>query len=319
MTTATAELSLTTCSYFQAFKAGLFPDPVETISEWSDKFMKIPSWSAEPGPWRTSRPPYLKEIMDCLSPTSPIRRVVFMKPAQVGGTSAGQNWIGYTIHRAPTTMLIVEPTVELSARLSEQRIQPMIEDCEVLKGRVKDARERDSGNKIRSKKFLGGMMVLTGANSGVGLRFMSAKNLMLDEVDGYPLSVGKEGAPVSVAEKRTITYAQFKIFLLSTPLLKHTSVIEPEFQASDMRRYTVPCPHCNSGLVLKWANLRWPKGKPEEAQYLCEHCGELIAEHYKTQMLEQGQWIAERRTTNPHPHSSRPRRSKNTTRRRWQS
>lgn len=40
--------------------------------------------SAEPGKWRTGRTPYLKEIMDCLSPSSPTERVVFMKGAQVG-------------------------------------------------------------------------------------------------------------------------------------------------------------------------------------------------------------------------------------------
>ena len=97
MPTATPELSSRTSGYYIGAKGALYPDPVETISEWSDKYMKIPSWSAEPGPWRTSRTPYLKEIMDVLSPTNPIRRVVFMKPAQVGGTSAGQNWIGYTI------------------------------------------------------------------------------------------------------------------------------------------------------------------------------------------------------------------------------
>jgi hypothetical protein len=44
---------------------------------------------AEPGRWRTSRTPYLKAIMDCLSPTSPVERVVFMKAAQLGGDLFG--------------------------------------------------------------------------------------------------------------------------------------------------------------------------------------------------------------------------------------
>ncbi|HBH41044.1 MAG TPA: hypothetical protein DDW26_03930 [Rhizobiales bacterium] len=42
----------------------------------------LPATSAEPGPWRTSRSPYLREIMDALSTGSPFERVVLMKGAQ---------------------------------------------------------------------------------------------------------------------------------------------------------------------------------------------------------------------------------------------
>jgi len=38
--------------------------------------------------------------MDCLSPSSPVERVVFMKAAQIGATECGNNWIGYVIHHA---------------------------------------------------------------------------------------------------------------------------------------------------------------------------------------------------------------------------
>lgn len=287
----------------EAFNAGLRPDPVQSIADWADEHMQLPSWSAEPGEWRTSRTPYLKEIMECLSPLSPVRRVVLMKCAQIGGTSCGANWIGYTVHRAPGAMLIVEPTVDVAKKLSKQKIQPMFDNVPVLRGTVKEARSRDSGNTILAKEFTGGMMVLTGANSGVGLRFMSAQNLFLDEVDAYPYDVDGEGPPVSVAEKRTLTYARHKIYLCSTPVLKQTSVIEPEYEASDQRRYHVPCPHCRTYQPLRWSGLKWPKDKPELAEYECEHCQQLIPEHHKTQMLEAGRWIAaypERKTAGFH-------------------
>jgi phage terminase large subunit GpA-like protein len=50
--------------------------------------------SSEPGRWRTERTPYLREIMDCLSPASPVQRVALMKGAQIGGTECGNCWIG---------------------------------------------------------------------------------------------------------------------------------------------------------------------------------------------------------------------------------
>lgn len=283
--------------------AGLRPDPKQSIAEWADDNMVLPSWSAEPGRWRTSRTPYLREIMECLSPLSPVRRIVFMKCAQIGGTSCGANWIGYTVDRAPAAMLIVEPTVDVAKKLSKQKIQPMFDSVPALKGKVKEARSRDSGNTILAKDYKGGLMVLTGANSGVGLRFMSAQNLFLDEVDGYPYDVDGEGPPVSVAEKRTLTYARHKIYLCSTPVLKETSVIEPEYDASDQRRYHVPCPHCQFYQHLKWSQLKWPHGEPDKAEYECEACHVAVPEYHKTWMLEQGRWIAalpERKTAGFH-------------------
>jgi hypothetical protein len=44
--------------------------------------------SSEPGRWRTARTPYLRELLDALSPSSPFQRIVLMKGAQVGGPLA---------------------------------------------------------------------------------------------------------------------------------------------------------------------------------------------------------------------------------------
>ena len=65
--------------------------------------------------------------MDCLSPTSPVERVVFMKAAQLGATEMGSNWIGYVIHHAPGPMMAVWPTVEMAKRNSSSGSIPLIE------------------------------------------------------------------------------------------------------------------------------------------------------------------------------------------------
>jgi phage terminase large subunit GpA-like protein len=70
--------------YSVAAAAGARPDPFFTISQWADKYRTLSQRaSAEPGSWRTDRTPLLREIMDCLSPSSPIERTVFMKGAQM--------------------------------------------------------------------------------------------------------------------------------------------------------------------------------------------------------------------------------------------
>lgn len=113
--------------YAAAAAAGARPDPLLTISQWADRYRWLSQRaSAEHGRWRTERTPYLREIMDCLSPSSLIERVAFMKGAQIGGTECGNNWMGYVIHQAPGPMMPVQPTVEMAKRNSKQRIEPLI-------------------------------------------------------------------------------------------------------------------------------------------------------------------------------------------------
>ena len=44
--------------------------------------------------------------------------------------------------------------------------------------------------------------------------------------------------------------------------------------------------------MLKFSQLKWPEGNTAEVKYQCEHCEELIEEHYKTEMLRSGYWQA---------------------------
>ncbi|MGS4947968.1 phage terminase large subunit family protein [Meridianimarinicoccus sp. RP-17] len=285
----------------RAWSRGLRPDPDLTVSSWADRHRKLASRaSAEPGQYRTARTPYMREIMDRLSPGDPTQRIVFMKAAQVGATEAGNNWIGFVIHQAPGPMLAVQPTVELAKRNSRQRIDPLIDESPELRERVKPARSRDAGNTMLSKEFAGGILIMTGANSAVGLRSTPARYIFLDEVDAYPASADEEGDPVTLAEARSLTFAhRRKVFLVSTPTIRGLSRIEREFEASDQRRFFVPCPHCDAMQWLKFDRLRWEKGRPETAEYHCEGCDMPIAEHHKTRMLERGEWRATATATDP--------------------
>ena len=246
--------------------------------------------SAEPGRWRTDRTPYLREIMDCLSPSSGVEKVVFMKGAQVGGTEAGNNWIGYVIDQAPGPMLVVLPTVEMGKRWSKGRFAPLIDDTPAIRAKVKDPRSRDAGNTVQSKEFPGGIVVITGANSAVGLRSMPVRYLFMDEIDGYPGDADGEGDPVSLAVQRTATFARRKILEVSTPTVSGLSRIEKEFQTTDQRFFHVPCPVCGHMQVLKWSQLRWQDNDPSTVHYHCEACDTPIPNHGKSRMLEGGEW-----------------------------
>jgi predicted DCC family thiol-disulfide oxidoreductase YuxK len=168
----------------RAWLAVLAPDSSLTVSQWADRHRVLSSRPAsEAGPHRTSRTPYMRGIMDALSPRYPVQRVVFMKTAQVVATEAGNNWIGFCIHRAPGPFLAVQPTVEMAKRLSLQRIDPLIEESPDLRALIMPSRSRNAGNTILGKRFPGGQLILTGANSTVGLRSMPARRKLRQKSD----------------------------------------------------------------------------------------------------------------------------------------
>ena len=274
---------------------GLKPDPILTVSEWADRYRMLTSKTASrPGPWQTSITPYLKKIMDCLSCTSDIERVVFMKASQIGATEAGNNFFGYAIHHIPGPMLYVLPTVEAVKRASKQRISTMIEESPVLRDRVSEPRSRDSGNTTLLKEFPGGSLAMTGANSSIGLREMAARYLFLDEVDAYPQDVSREGDPINLAIKRTQTFTgKRKIFIISTPTLKGFSRIEKAYADTDQQRYYVPCPECGEKQPILWPQIKWENDDPKTTRLICRNCNAKIPEEDKEEMLEKGEWVAE--------------------------
>lgn len=278
--------------FLKGFYDGLKPIPILSVSDWAEKHRYLTSESAaEPGLWKTARTPYLRQIMDDLSPNSPINEVIVMKGVQLGFSESALNCVGCFIDIAPCPVMYVMPTAEMAKGLSEGRVDPMIANSPTLSEKVRPPRERDSGNTKFVKKFAGGLLVLTGANSAAGLRSRPVKVLILDEVDGYPLSVGEEGSPVMLAKKRTSTFGfKRKIYELSTPTVENISVIEKDFLATDQNYYFVPCPHCNHKQELKFENLQYEKGNYTDVKYACIECGTLIEERFKTKMLEGGEW-----------------------------
>jgi phage terminase large subunit GpA-like protein len=278
-------------TYREAFIDGLRPDPNLTVSEWADQYRMLSNKaSAEPGPWRTDRTPYLREIMDCMSSSSSVQKVVFMAGAQLGKTEGINNVVGYMIAHAPGPALFVQPTIEMAKRLSKQRLDSLIHETPCLAEKVAPARSRDSGNTMFSKEFPGGILLLTGANSATGLRSAPCRWVLLDEVDAFPSDVDGEGDPCALAERRASTFSRRKIILTSTPTVKDMSRIETEYLASDQRRYFVPCPHCDHMQHLQWKNIQWRDADPKTAAYVCESCGTHIQEHFKSEMLRRGEW-----------------------------
>jgi phage terminase large subunit GpA-like protein len=268
------------------------PPPDLTVSQWADEYRYLsPESSAEPGRWRTERTPYLREPMDAVTDAT-VREVVLMVGSQVGKTEVLNNVAGYYISQDPAPILVIQPTLTMAKTWSEDRFAPMLRDSPVFAGKVKDPRSRDSGNTVFHKQFPGGHITVAGANSAAGLASRPIRVLLFDEVDRYPPSAGTEGDPVTLARKRSATFWNRKIVMVSSPTRKDASRIEQAYEQSDKRQYHVICPHCSHEQILRWSHVRGVDKDPETAHIICQDCGVMLDDDERCEMVKRGRWVA---------------------------
>ena len=282
----------------RALDRGWEPKAPLTVSEWADANRVLSQvGSAEPGPWKTARTPYLREIMDQLSENSPARLVAFMKSSQVGGTEVGSNWLGYIMGHAKGPVAVVMPTEKSLTDWMSQKFEPMAAATPSVAAVLARRSNSGSDNNAQRKKFTGGILYAKTAGSTSELKSTSLRYAIADEVDEYDWST-TQGDPLGLLEVRLTTFHDRKLYVPSSPTMKDASRIEELFEGGDRRRYRVPCPHCREMQPLAWANLRWSK-KPDNPRrildcwYVCRECGAEIPEHHKPDMLAQGRWVPE--------------------------
>ena len=156
-----------------------------TVDEWADKHRRLsPESSAEAGPWRTKRTPYLEEPMRAFTDPK-VHKIVMVAASQVGKSELELNIIGYIIDQDPGSILYVHPTIDDARKFSRLRVAPMIRDSKPLKAKVHDVKAKDSGNTILQKSFPGGMLTLTGSNSASALASTPARYIIGDERDRW--------------------------------------------------------------------------------------------------------------------------------------
>ena len=275
----------------------LTPPPTLTLSQWAEDHARLSSEdSAEKGRWRPERAPYQREIMDAF--TNPlIHTVAVMSAAQIGKTLILKVLMGYYMDQDTAPILVVVPTVSEAQVFSKVRLAPMLRDTPKLRGVVKDATSRNSGNTLLVKEFPGGHLTLVGANSPSGLSAKPIRVVLGDEVDRWPESAGTEGDPMDLARARQRTFWNRKAGWFSTPTLE-SGRINRAYLEGDQRQFWVPCPDCGLFQLLRFGNLRGERGAdgdiiPASVAYPCAGCGVLWQEHDKPRLLAAGEWRAQ--------------------------
>lgn len=274
------------------FQRGILPDPIIKPSEWANNCRVLPDTAGRPGKFSTDLTPYVVEILDRLSVHDPAQEVYLQKSSQVGGTEIGNNWLGYIMDAAPGPTLYVMPTDTMMKDTSKNRIEKMIENTPALSEKISLRKAKDKSNTLLYKEFQGGFIKMVGANSPVGLSSIAVRNVYMDEIDRYPLSVGGEGSAEGLAKTRTITYgARKKMLLTSTPTIKGISAIAARFETTGQRYYHVPCPFCGQRQPLVLEQLKYEQGNYQDVKYQCIYCENLIDERFKSRMMKPGLWM----------------------------
>lgn len=280
--------------------SGMKPPEDLTVSQWADKNRRLTSESsAEVGKWRTSRTPYMFDILDSF--TDPlIEHIVVVAASQVGKSETINNMVGYCIDQDPGPILLIQPTIDDVKRYSEMRIAPMIRETRCLKRKVADPKSRDAANTKRQKSFPGGVLVMTGSNVAHDLSSMPIRYVFGDERDRWATSAGSEGDPWELAVARTRTFYNKKMVEVSTPTVKGASAIENSYNLGTMERWKTKCPHCGEYVEITFDNIRFEYDAAEngdkkifhisEIFYVCPECGGISDEH--TMKSQPAKWVA---------------------------
>ncbi|SHN77355.1 phage terminase large subunit family protein [Desulfitobacterium chlororespirans] len=241
-----------------------------TVSQWADKYRMVSKeHSIEPGPWRTSRTPYMKEIMDAINHDD-TQNIVVMSGSQVGKTELLLNIIGSHMHQEPSPVMIVEPTLDLAMHFSHGRLSAMVKEVPELSALIGGCHQKH-------------MLTFAGANSAASLSSWPSRIVLLDEIDRYPL--GDKEDLISIVIKKSNVFYNRKIVMTSTPAYKGVSKIKAAYENSTMEQWCLPCPSCG-----EYQPLSWDQMNIKLCSMLCKHCG---SSHIENEWRNgNGKWIA---------------------------
>ena len=258
----------------------LRPDPRVRISAWAENNRVLPPDTPEPGPWRNARTPHLVDIMDTMSAGSGYREGWLKKGVQLGGSAAGENFIGSSICNAAGSLLVVFPTLEDAKQWELQRFEPMRLATRALRRRVRDSAGKKANNTKLRKQYPGGVMRLVSANRVGALKSATIRYIKFEEPDEYVLDLGNQGNPIALAKRRASNFGgKARIYGDGTPTIEGASAIDEQYRRGDQRKRFMRCPHCSHPQYFEWRQMRWVGDDPSTTQYACIECGGLAPEH----------------------------------------
>lgn len=272
----------------------------QKVSEYVHGHRIMPPGTPLPGIVDVHRTPYIIEIMDNMSPSSPVREQYIMKSVQSALTWAAECVIAAWEDLWPTKLLYLTAT-DKALKKWTKRLEALLTSCglrDKITTDIADKKTRTTGDKQLSKTFQGGGALEMGSlQSSSDLASDSVQVAIADEIDRVPeqLTTG-EGNFLQVLRGRLEAFQwKAKLMAFSTPTTWDASLIYKQFNLGDQREYFVPCPHCGHVFFMKFKMLQPEfdkKGFLDHVWLKCPdaECGGVILNSDKTEMLAAGEW-----------------------------
>lgn len=271
-------------------------------SEYNEQNRYLPSSvTSKPGYLRYAVNPFMREIVDCFDVDSPVREVNVKKGVQITYSTLLESGVLYFADYIGTLpIMYMTADKELAKARIENNFIPMFQQSD----KAHIIKSSDIGNTRKTGKTddhiqfaKGGYLVPFGARNADKMRSFSIAVLLKDEIDAWPLTVGKDGDPDTLSDARTDGYTeQAKIFRGSTPLLLGSSKIQKGYLRGDQREYLVLCRACGFPQKLVWQSKPGQKGGfrwefdngtlvLDSVRYLCRNCEHPHYEHDKERLF----------------------------------
>lgn len=280
--------------------AGIMPAEEVTPTAWARENLIVPDGPKAGEQWDDDLTPYIREPLDMMDTThSGVNEIAVRKSAQSGFTTLLIAAIGHMITVEPCRAMIVQPTTKALGDFNRDKLGQAIEQSATLKALVLDQKSRDAdASTTLSKRYPGGALTLAIANSSADLRSKTIKKAYLDEIDGYPDDLDKQGDPIDMIEARQESFLMSGDWLrayVSTPTIKGASKIARYFEAGDQRYWYMPCPHCGDDFkfVFDRKHFRFNDTYPYETHYVTPCCGGIVESYEKVAVMRKGHWVAE--------------------------
>lgn len=274
----------------QGFLSGLRLPTQQSLTEWAEenRYMAAAT-TAQPGPYRCGDATFQRGMQDALLEPG-VEQVIAMTSSQVGKTTFLLNGMLYFAAEEPSPQLVGLPKDDAAEAFAVDFFEKTVEASPKIAPLFK--RSKTNKQKTQHKQYPGGQITFVGANVPANLAMRPIRCVWGDEIDRWPRSAGQEGDPVNLVIKRTTTFANRKIVLVSTPTLKEGSRIAHLYAQTDQRRFFVCCPECQHEQTLRFERVIYDKGREDKAEYSCEECGALWSERAKRQAVAKGRWKA---------------------------
>lgn len=294
------------------------PPKKQSVVEWVEENVKIPT-GAITGRFNTGLMPYGREILERYSDKG-CRHLVMVFPTQSGKSSLLTCGMLYKIGHDPEDALWVMGNSEQARDFNKERFMPFATLCgpveKLIPRTVGGAYDKNLWG-FKSQHFRSMVLNFVGAGSATNLSSRPRGFIQMDEVDKYYDDIKFDAGTIQLAEARMKSFPFPLSVKASTPTVA-SRMIWQEFKKTDQRKYWLPCPRCEKDILLEFTILsqkhgecgvRWWHEHDSEAKtdgewdlkkvkanafYRCQECGGMIHSFERKEMLEAGEWRADK-------------------------